>query len=170
MTIAVGDRLPEATLVRMGENGPEQLTMSALTGGRKVVIFAVPGAFSSTCHMAHVPSFIRTHDALKARGVDEIICVSVNDPFVMKAWSAATGADKAGISMLADADGSFTRALGMQFDIPAIGLLGRSKRYAMLADDGVVKVFNLETARGTCEMSGGEAMLEAIEGRGESAA
>ncbi|MCC5987748.1 MAG: peroxiredoxin [Pararhodobacter sp.] len=170
MTITVGNRLPEATLVRMGENGPEQLSISGLTAGRKVVIFAVPGAFSATCHMAHVPSFIRTHDALKARGVDEIICISVNDPFVMKAWAEATGADKAGITMLADADGSFTRALGMQFDIPAVGLIGRSKRYAMLAEDGVVKVFNLETARGTCEMSGGEAMLDTLEGSGENAA
>ena len=101
MTIAVGDRLPEATLVRIGEKGPEAVSMADKVKGRKVAIFAVPGAFTPTCHSAHVPSFIRTKDQFAAKGVDEIICVSVNDPFVMKAWGEATGATAAGLTMLA---------------------------------------------------------------------
>lgn len=162
MTISVGDKLPEATLTRLGDKGPEPVSVSELTAGRKVVIFAVPGAFTPTCHSAHVPSFIRTKDALVEKGVDEIICVSVNDPFVMKAWGEATGASKAGISMLADGTGSYSQALGLTFDAPPAGLIGRSKRYAMLAEDGVVKVLHLEEAPGTCEVSGGEAMLNAL--------
>ncbi|MDG1281771.1 MAG: peroxiredoxin [Pseudorhodobacter sp.] len=162
MTISVGDTLPEADLVKLGEKGPEQISVSSLTKGRKVVIFAVPGAFTPTCHSAHVPSFIRTKDAFAAKGVDEIICVSVNDPFVMKAWGAATGADAAGLNLLADGTSAFTTAMGMTFDAPPVGLMARSKRYALYAEDGVVKVFHAEEAPGTCEISGGEALLAAI--------
>ena len=162
MTISVGDRLPEGQFIRLGAKGPEAVTVADLTAGRKVVIFAVPGAFTPTCHSAHVPSFIRTHAALAAKGVDEIVCVSVNDPFVMKAWGEATGASAAGISMLSDADGSFAKALGLSFDGAPAGLFGRSRRYAMLVEDGVVKVLNLEQSPGTCELSGGEAMLDAL--------
>ena len=111
MTISVGQTLPDATLIRMGDAGAEAVSVKAAAKGRKVVIFAVPGAFTPTCHSAHVPSFIRTKDGFAAKGVDEIICVSVNDPFVMKAWGEATGAATAGISMLADADSSFTKAM-----------------------------------------------------------
>ena len=162
MTISTGDRLPEASLVRLGTDGPEQVSVTELTAGRKVIIFAVPGAFTPTCHAAHVPSFISQKDALMAKGVDEIICVSVNDPFVMKAWGEATGAAAAGITMLADGTGAFTAALGLSFDAPPVGLMGRSKRYAMLVEDGVVKTLNLEENPGTVEVSGGEAMLAAI--------
>ena len=169
MTIAVGDKLPEATLVKMGDDGPEQFTVSGLTEGRRVVIFAVPGAFTAGCHKLHVPGFIRNADAIRARGVDEIICVSVNDPFVMQAWSEATGADKAGITMLADAEGAFAKALGLELNVPAIGLIGRSQRYAMLVEDGTVSVFNLETERGV-DVSSGETMLKSLEERGDSAA
>ncbi|MFN3823342.1 MAG: peroxiredoxin [Pseudorhodobacter sp.] len=162
MTISTGDRLPDATLVSIGANGPEEVTVAALTKGRKVVIFAVPGAFTPTCHSAHVPSFIRAKDGLAEKGVEEIICVSVNDPFVMKAWGAATGASEAGLTLLADGTGAFATAMGLTFDAPAVGLMGRSKRYALLAEDGVVKVLHLEEAPGTCEKSGGEALLAAI--------
>lgn len=162
MTISAGQTLPDATLIRMGDGGAEQVSISALAKGRKVVIFAVPGAFTPTCHSAHVPSFIRTRDGFAAKGVDEIICVSVNDPFVMKAWGEATGADKAGITMLADADSSFTKAMGLAFDAPPVGLLARSKRYALYAEDGVVKALHMEESPGTCEISGGEALLKAI--------
>ena len=137
--ISVGDKLPAATLTRIGENGPEQVAISDLAQGRKLAIFAVPGAFTPTCHSAHVPSFIRTKDQFAAKGVDEIICVSGNDPFVMKAWGEATGAAEAGISMLADAECAFTDAIGMRFDAPPAGLIGRSKRYAMIVEDGEVK-------------------------------
>jgi peroxiredoxin len=162
MTISVGDKLPEAKLVRIGASGPEAVEIGALTKGRKVVIFAVPGAFTPTCHSAHVPSFIRTKDGFKDKGVDEIICIAVNDPFVMKAWGEATGATEAGLTMLGDADGSFTRAIGLNFDAAPAGLMGRSRRYAMLVEDGVVKVLHLEEKPGTCEISGGESLLAAI--------
>ena len=162
MTISEGDRLPEATLTRLGANGPEAVTLGAITKGRKVVIFAVPGAYTGVCTTAHVPSFIRTKSKFDAKGVDEVVCLSVNDPFVMGAWGESTGATKAGISMLGDAAGTLTKAIGMDFDAPPAGLIGRSKRYAMFVDDGVVKVLHLEASPGVCETSGGEAMLEAI--------
>ncbi|MBC7157320.1 MAG: peroxiredoxin [Rhodobacteraceae bacterium] len=162
MTISVGDRLPQATLRRIGDDGPEPVELSALTAGRKVVLFAVPGAFTPTCHSAHVPSFIRTRDAFAEKGVDEILCVAVNDPFVMKAWGEATGATAAGITMLSDADSSFTTAIGMAFDAPPAGLLARSKRYAMLVEDGVVRVLNVEAGPGVCEASAGEGLLAAM--------
>jgi cytochrome c peroxidase len=136
--------------------------VSSLTKGRKVVVFAVPGAFTPTCHSAHVPSFVRTKDAFAAKGVDEIICVSVNDPFVMQAWGTATGAAEAGITMLGDPGSSFTKAMGMDFDAPPVGLHARSKRYALYAEDGVIKVLHAEENPGVCETSGGEAMLEAL--------
>jgi glutaredoxin/glutathione-dependent peroxiredoxin len=102
-----------------------------------VVIFAVPGAFTPTCHSAHVPSFIRTKAGFDAKGVDEIICVSVNDPFVMKSWGEATGATAAGITMLSDATSTLTKALGLDFSAPPVGLIDRSKRYAMQVVDGI---------------------------------
>lgn len=160
MTISIGQKLPDANFHRLGDNGPEAISVKSLTEGRKVVIFAVPGAFTPTCQSAHVPSFVRTREALAAKGIDEVVCVSVNDVHVMKAWDQATGASAAGITMLAD-DGSFTSALDLTFDAPAIALMGRSKRYAMMVEDGVVKVYHPETGRG-CEISGGEAMLSAL--------
>ncbi len=162
MTISVGDTLPDATLVQLGADGPEAVSMAEKVKGRKVVIFAVPGAYTPTCHSAHVPSFVRTKDQFDAKGVDEIICVSVNDPFVMKAWGADTGAADAGITMLGDAESAFTKAIGMDFDAPPAGLVARSKRYAMLVEDGVVKVLNEEASPGECEVSAGEALLEAV--------
>lgn len=162
MTVSVGDNLPNATLLRMTAEGPAPVALEDLAKGRKLAIFAVPGAFTPTCHSAHVPSFIRTKDEFAAKGVDEIICVSVNDPFVMGAWGEATGATEAGITMLADAEGGFTKAIGMAFDAPPAGLISRSKRYAMLVEDGVVKVLQEEEAPGTCEVSGGEALLASV--------
>ena len=162
MVISTGEKLPDATVVRRGNDGPESVALADLLKGRKVVIFAVPGAFTPTCHSAHVPSFIRTKDQFAAKGVDEIICISVNDPFVMKAWGEATGANSAGITMLGDPDSSFTKAIGMEFDAPPAGLMARSKRYAMVVDDGTVTVFQAEESPGVCEVSGGEALLEAV--------
>jgi len=169
MNISEGSRLPDATLLVIGAEGPEPVILSDRLKGRKVVIFGVPGAFTRTCSAAHVPSFIRTKAEFDARGVDEIICISVNDPHVMKAWGEATGAAQAGITMLADAAGAFTRAIDMIFDAPATGLIGRSKRYAMFVEDGKVSAVQVEVARGTCDMSGGEAMLERIDGMSRAA-
>ncbi|MFV0513019.1 MAG: peroxiredoxin [Jhaorihella sp.] len=162
MTIKIGDRLPEATLMQIGENGPEAVTLADKLKGRKVVIFAVPGAYTPTCHSAHVPSFIRTRDKLAAKGVDEIVCVAVNDPFVMKAWGETTGASAAGITMLSDPGCSFTESIGMRIDAPPAGLLARSARYAMLVEDGEVKQMNAEESPGACEISAGEGLLASM--------
>jgi cytochrome c peroxidase len=158
MTIAEGTRLPETTLLRMGDNGAEAVSLGDRLEGRKVVVFGLPGAYTGTCSTAHVPSFIRTAKQFAEKGVDEIICIAVNDPFVMKAWGEATGATAAGISMLGDSDASFTRAIGMAFDVPTLGFFGRSKRYSALVEDGVVTRFNPETTSG-CEISAGEHLL-----------
>ncbi|MFB9150684.1 peroxiredoxin [Roseovarius ramblicola] len=162
MTISTGDTLPDADLLKMGDSGPETVSLAALTKGRKVVIFAVPGAYTPTCSSAHVPSFIRTKAEFDAKGVDEIICISVNDPFVVNAWGDATGASGAGITMLGDAEGTFTKAIGMDFDAPPAGLIGRSKRYAMAVEDGRVTVLHVEDNPGTCEATAGESLLAAI--------
>lgn len=162
MSITVGEALPGASLLQMGANGPESVDLGAKLKGRKVVIFAVPGAYTGVCTTAHVPSFIRTHDKFTAKGVAEIICLSVNDPFVMKAWGEATGATAAGITMLADAESTFTTAIGMDFTAPPAGLIKRSARYAMLVEDGVVKVLHREESPGVCETSAGEGLLAAL--------
>lgn len=158
MTIKEGDRLPEGKLLKAGENGVETVETAAMTG--RVAIFGLPGAFTGTCTNRHLPSFIDNADGFRAKGVARIICVTVNDPFVCKAWADQAGADAAGVEVLADADGSFTRALGLNFDAPAAGLFGRSKRYAMLVRDGVVEALNLEENPGACEISAGGALLD----------
>ncbi|MFE3835994.1 peroxiredoxin [Pseudogemmobacter sonorensis] len=160
--ITVGSKLPEAKLLVVGANGPEAVELGEKLRGRKVVIFGLPGAYTGTCSTAHVPSFIRTAGKFAEKGVDEIICIAVNDPFVMKAWGEATGATAAGITFLSDADGGFAKAVGLSFDAPPAGLFGRSKRYALLAEDGVVKMLHLEASPGQCEISGGETLLDAI--------
>lgn len=162
MAITPGSKLPVATVLKMGDKGPEAVDITQLTAGKKVAIFAVPGAFTGTCTTAHVPSFIRTKAGFDAKGVEAIYCISVNDPFVLKAWGESTGATAAGITMLADPAGEFTKAIGMNFDVPAAGLLNRSNRYAMLVEDGVVKVLQQEEQNGQCSVSGGEALLDAI--------
>lgn len=162
MTISTGEKLPDATLVTMGAEGPGPVSLEDKTKGRKVVLFAVPGAFTPTCHSSHVPSFIRTKSEFDAKGVDEIICVSVNDPFVMKAWAEATGADEAGLTLLSDPEGTFTKAIGMEFNAPPAGLIGRSRRYAMLVEDGTVSLLQAEDNPGACEVSAGEALLESM--------
>lgn len=160
MSISQGDQLPDATLVQLGAGGPEEVKLADRTKGRKVVIFAVPGAYTPTCSSAHVPSFIRTKSQFDAKGVDEIICISVNDPFVMKAWGEATGATGAGITMLGDPGSDFTKAIGMDFTAPPAGLIARSKRYAMLVEDNKIALFHAEEAPGMCEVSAGESLLE----------
>ena len=160
--ISTGDTLPEATLIQMGADGPEEVRISDKTKGRKVVIFAVPGAYTGTCTTAHVPSFIRTKKQFDDKGVDEIMCLSVNDPFVMQAWGESTGATAAGLTMVSDAASEFTKAIGMDFDAPPVGLFARSKRYAMLVEDGTVTALNLEENPGACGISAGEGLLEVI--------
>lgn len=161
MSIAVGERMPEATLVTMGANGPEQVNLGDRLRGRRVVVFALPGAFTGTCSTAHVPSFMRTAETFRAKGVEEIICISVNDPFTLKAWGEATGAARAGITFLGDADGSMTKGLGLEFTAPHLGLIGRSNRYAAIVEDGVITHANIDKP-GACEISTGEALLEKL--------
>lgn len=162
MTISTGDTLPDATFIVMGDDGPQEVSLADKVKGRKVVIFAVPGAFTPTCDSAHVPSFMRTKDALMEKGVEEIICVSVNDPFIMQTWGQTTGATEAGITMLADAEAGFTKAIGMNFSAPPVGFVDRSKRYAMLVDDGTVSVLQIDENPGTCELSAGEGLLASM--------
>ena len=161
MAIAAGDRLPDATLLRLGEHGPEQVRLSDLTAGR-VALFGLPGAFTGTCTNAHMPSFVRSADALREKGIARILCITVNDPFVAGAWARETGANDAGIEVLADADGSLTRAMGLNFDAPPVGLIGRCKRFSALASDGVLDVVNVEDSPGQCSVSAGEALLEQV--------
>lgn len=160
MTITTGDTLPDATLLLMGDDGPQSVTMAEKVSDRKVVIFGLPGAYTGTCTTAHVPSFIRTAAAFKEKGVDEIICVSVNDPFVMQAWGKETGAAEAGITLLGDAESEFTKAIGMNFSAGPVGFVDRSKRYSMLVENGVVTKLNPESNPGECEISAGETLLD----------
>ena len=162
MAISQGDTLPDATLSYLGDDGPATLQLSDKIKDRKVVIFALPGAYTGVCSTAHVPSFIRTKDQFTEKGVDEIICISVNDPFVMKAWGEATGATAAGITMLGDAEAAFTKAMGRDFSAPPAGLIDRSKRYAMVVENGTVTLIQEEENPGMCEVSGGEALLDAM--------
>jgi peroxiredoxin len=136
--------------------------MADLAGSGKVVLFGLPGAYTGTCTTAHVPSFIRTKADFEAKGVDAVICISVNDPFVMDAWGESTGATRAGIRMVGDAASAFTKAIGMDFTAPPVGLIDRSKRFALYAEDGVVKVLHVEDNPGVCETSAGEALLAAL--------
>lgn len=157
MPIAVGDKIPSVTLKRTDMS---DITTDELFSGRKVVVFAVPGAFTPTCSNQHLPGFIAEADAIKAKGVDEIVCVSVNDAFVMDAWGQNQGTgDK--VTMLADGNGEFAKAVGLDFDGSGIGFGLRSQRYAMIVNDGVVDVLNVEAPM-KFEVSDANSILEAL--------
>lgn len=142
MTIKVGDKLPEATFQVKTADGIDQMPLAKLAAGKKIVIFAVPGAFTPGCSMTHLPGFVVNADKLKAAGVDSIICVAVNDAFVMGAWGEAQNAEE--IIMAADGSGKFTQAVGMELDLADKGLGMRSKRYALIAEDGVVSYVGVD--------------------------
>ena len=160
MTIQVGDKVPSATLKYLSPEGPKDITTEELFRGKKVALFAVPGAFTGTCHKMHVPSILQSADAIKAKGVDTIAVTSVNDVFVMDAWKKATAADN--IEFLADGNGEFAKALDLSFDGSGNGLGTRSKRYSMLVEDGVVKKLNIEEAAGKVEVSGGDTLVKQL--------
>lgn len=160
MTIAIGDKVPTVDLYLMGEKGPDRVSSSDLFTGRKTVLFAVPGAFTPTCSKAHLPGFVVKADELLSKGVDQIVCLSVNDAFVMDAWGKQQNADDK-ILMVADSDGEFTRAVGLEVDLSARGLGRRSQRYAMVIDDGVVTQLNVEKP-GKFEVSDADTMLQAL--------
>jgi glutaredoxin/glutathione-dependent peroxiredoxin len=161
MTIAKGDRLPEATFRVLGSEGITTLTTGEIFDGKKVVLFAVPGAFTPTCHLKHLPGFIENAGAFKKKGIDTVACVAVNDPFVLDAWADASKG-KGKVLFLSDGNGEFTKKIGMDFDGSGIGLGTRSKRYAMLVDDGVVEVLNVEASPGVAQESTADKLLEAI--------
>lgn len=161
MAIQVGDRLPDASFKIMTADGPAETRTADVFGGKKAILFAVPGAFTPTCHNNHLPGFLENLATFKGKGVDTIACVSVNDVFVMDAWAKATGA-KDKIVFLADGSADFAKAIGLELDATAGGLGMRSKRYAMLVEDGVVKSLNVEDAPGKAVASGAAAMLEQL--------
>jgi peroxiredoxin len=159
--VKVGDRLPSAKFKVMTAEGPAEKTTDDIFKGKKVVLFAVPGAFTPTCHKNHLPGFLKNADAIKAKGVDTIAVTGVNDVFVMDAWKKDTGA--AGkIEFLADGSADFAKALGLSLDASAGGLGIRSKRYSMVVDDGVVKSLNVEESPGKAELSGADALLKQL--------
>jgi peroxiredoxin len=160
MTIAVGDKIPSAKLKTMTAEGPKDISTEDIFNGKKVVLFAVPGAFTPTCTAKHLPGFVEKTAEIKGKGVDTIACLAVNDAFVMGAWGKAqnTG-DK--ILMLADGAAAFTKQLGLDLDLTGPGMGVRSKRYAMVVDNGVVKALNIE-APGAFEVSSADAMLKAL--------
>jgi len=161
MPIKVGDKLPNITLRRLGDGGIDEVSTESLTSGKKIVLFAVPGAFTPTCSEQHLPGFMQHADTIRAKGVDAIACVTVNDPFVVSEWSKATGA--AGkVDVLSDGNAEFTKAVGLELDASGFGLGTRSQRYAMVVDDGVVKTLLVEDVPTQAEASSANAILEAL--------
>lgn len=160
MTIQVGDHLPQVTFRVNGPEGPQAKTTDDLFKGRRVVLVGVPGAFTPACHRNHLPGFVANREAILARGIDTIAVTSVNDIFVLNAWQQQSGAE--GIDFLADGNAEFAKAIGLDMDGSGFGLGPRSQRYAMLVDDGVVRVLNIEDTPSKAEVSGAEALLKVI--------
>ena len=156
MAISVGDKLPETTLVKATPDGPDSIESADFFKGRRVAVFAVPGAFTPTCSARHLPGFVEKKAELEAKGIDEIACTSVNDAFVMGAWSKSAGAE--GLTMLADGNGDFADALGLTMDGSKFGMGRRSQRYSMIVNDGVVEQINVE-APGEFKVSSAEHLL-----------
>jgi len=161
MALKVGDSIPlNITLKEMGEGGPKDVPASELFKGKKVVVFAVPGAFTPTCSMKHLPGFLEKADAIKAKGVDDIVCLSVNDAFVMGAWGSANNA-KGKVRMLADGNGDFTKAVGLTLDASGFGMGSRSQRYAMIVKDGKLEALLVEPGPGL-NVSSAESVLSKL--------
>ena len=143
MPIKVGDKLPEATFMTMGGEGPKPQTTAEVFGGKKVALFAVPGAFTPTCHKSHMPGYVQKFDEIKKKGIDVVACTAVNDVFVLTEWAKASGADGK-ITMLADGAADFAKKMGLEVDLTARGMGVRSRRYSMVVDNGVVTSLNVE--------------------------
>ncbi|MCH8861949.1 MAG: peroxiredoxin [Proteobacteria bacterium] len=157
MTIGVGDKIPSATLMRMGEAGPEPVSTDELFADKRVVLFSVPGAFTPTCSAQHLPGFVTQADEILAKGADVVVCIAVNDVFVMDAWGKAHDAgDK--VMMLADGNGEFSAALGLSMDASAFGMGTRGQRFALIAEGGIVTILNVE-APGAFDVSSAEHVL-----------
>ncbi|HNE26555.1 MAG TPA: peroxiredoxin [Pseudomonadales bacterium] len=158
MSIAVGQKIPSVKLKYASEKGPADITTDEIFAGKKVVLFAVPGAFTPTCSNAHLPGFVVNVDAIKAKGVDTVVCMSVNDAFVMGAWGNSQNAEH--LLMLADGNADLTRALGLELDAAGFGMGTRSKRFAMIVNNGVVELLNVDGV--ALEKSSAEAILAAL--------
>lgn len=156
MTIKVGDKIPAVTLKTMGAEGPVNITTDEIFAGKKVVLFAVPGAFTPGCSLTHLPGYVVNADKIKAKGVDTIACMAVNDAFVMDAWGKAQNAEE--LLMLADGNGDFTTALGLELDGTGFGLGKRSQRFAMVVDNGTVTELNVEPGAGV-DVSSADSMM-----------
>jgi peroxiredoxin len=161
MTIKAGDKLPEATFKTMTEDGAKDLTTADVFAGKKVVLFGVPGAFTPTCSNNHLPGYLENHDAIIARGVDQIAVIAVNDHHVMGAWARFTGGEGK-ILYLADGNGDFIRALGLETDLSKGGLGIRTKRFSMIVENGTVKALNIEDSPGKAVTSGAAALMEQL--------
>jgi len=159
MTIQVGERLPDVSIAIAGPDGPQPTTSGEYFSGKKVALFAVPGAFTPTCSARHLPSYVEKAGELKGQGVDEIACISVNDPFVMQAWGQRDGSQD--ITMIADGNGAFAQATGLEMDGSKFGMGKRSQRYSMIVNDGVVEQLNVE-APGEYRASSAEFMLDQL--------
>lgn len=159
MSIKVGDKLPDATFMTIGQDGPEPATTADVFGGKKVALFAVPGAFTPTCSAKHLPGYLEKSSELASKGIDAIACTSVNDVFVMGAW--AKHAEAEGVQMLADGNGDFAKALGLVLDGSGFGMGNRSQRYSMIVNDGVVEQLNVEEG-GEFRVSSADYMLETL--------
>ncbi|MCB1508385.1 MAG: peroxiredoxin [Hyphomicrobiaceae bacterium] len=162
MAIAVGDMLPDASFKIMTGEGPAEITVAQLFTGRKAILFAVPGAFTPTCHVRHLPGYIENYDKIRAAGVQEIAVVAVNDVFVMDAWKKSSPGAEGKVTFLADGSADFAKAIGMELDATAHGLGIRSKRYAMVVDDRKVVALEVEDVPSTAERSGAAAILDLI--------
>ena len=162
MTIQVGDPLPQTTFRVMTPDGPKPKTTDDVFKGRKVVLVAVPGAFTPTCHRNHLPGYVQNAAAIKAKGVDAIVVTAVNDVFVMDAWAKASGAGEGQIEFISDGNGDFAKALGLTMDGAGFGLGTRSQRYSMVVEDGIVRAINLEDAPGKADVSGADNLLKSL--------
>ena len=161
MTISVGERLPDVKIKKASPEGAKDIDTAEFFAGRKVVLVGVPGAFTPTCSNDHVPGFMENHDAILARGVDAVAVLAVNDHHVMGAWARFTGAEDK-LEFLADGNGAFTRAMGLEMDLSAGGLGTRCKRFSMIVEDGMVKALNIEEAPGQVAASGAARILEQL--------
>lgn len=159
MTISIGSKIPESNLVKATANGPEQMSTADYFKGKKVALFSVPGAFTPTCSVKHLPGYVEKAAELKAKGIDEIACTAVNDAFVLGAWNNAAGSED--ISMLADGNGEFANAIGLEMDASGFGMGKRAQRYSMVINDGVVEQLNIE-APGDFKVSSAEYMLSQL--------
>lgn len=162
MTLKIGDKLPNGTLLSLSEEGPVSYEIDALTKSKKVLIFGLPGAFTPTCTNDHLPGYINNAPEFFAKGIDAIYCVCVNDVFVADAWAKMIGAQNAQVQVLADASGDWIKSIGLNFDAPPAGLYSRSKRFSLIADNQVVTVLEVEESPGVCQLSAATNMLELV--------